>query len=122
MLLKPVMARILPAMMVAIPLLGSAGGTLAESGDTSHVRVLAASCAACHGTDGNSVGGTPVLAGLDRSHFILQMQSFREGTRTSSVMHHHAKGLTPQEIEALADHFGVQPRVTARAPLPLGER
>lgn len=122
MLLKPVMSRALPSMMVAVSVLGCAAGASAESGDTPHLRVLAASCAACHGTAGNSVGGTPVLAGLDRSHFILQMQSFREGTRTSSVMHHHARGVTPQEIEALADHFAVQPRVTARAPLPLGER
>lgn len=86
-----------------------------------HLRVLAASCAACHGMAGNSVGGTPVLAGLDRSHFILQMQSFRDGSRSSSVMHHHAKGLTPQEIEQLADHFAAQRRSAAAAPLPLGE-
>ncbi|MCX7627792.1 MAG: c-type cytochrome [Methylophilaceae bacterium] len=89
------------------------------SGD-DHVRVLAASCAACHGTAGNSVGGTPKLAGLDRSHFILQMQSFRDGSRPSSVMHHHAKGLTLQEIEQLADHFATQPRLAGQAPRPLG--
>lgn len=38
-----------------------------------HARILAAPCAACHGTNGKSVGGTPVLAGADRAHFILQM-------------------------------------------------
>lgn len=86
----------------------------------SHLRVLASSCAACHGSNGNSAGGTPVLAGLDRSHFILQMQSFRDGSRNSSVMHHHAKGLTPQEIEQLADHFAVQQRAASNAPMPLG--
>lgn len=86
----------------------------------SHIQVLAASCAACHGMNGNSVGGTPVLAGLDRSHFIQQMQSFREGSRASSVMHHHAKGLTMEEIEHLADYFAAQPRSAGSSPMPLG--
>jgi cytochrome subunit of sulfide dehydrogenase len=85
-----------------------------------HLRVLAASCAACHGADGNSIGGTPVLAGLDRTQFITQMQAFRNGALASTVMHHHAKGLTPQEIEQLADYFSAQPRKAASSPMPLG--
>lgn len=93
----------------------------AQAADTgSHVLVLAASCAACHGMNGNSVGGTPVLAGLDRSYFIRQMQSFRDGSRSSTVMHHHAQGLTPLEIEQLADYFFTQPRSQAISPLPPG--
>lgn len=86
-----------------------------------HLRVLAASCAACHGSDGNSVGGTPVLAGLDRSHFVSQMQAFRSGERAATVMHRHAKGLTEAEIEHLADFFAAQPRNPASSPVPLGE-
>jgi cytochrome c553 len=85
----------------------------------SHLRVLAASCAACHGDNGNSASGMPVLAGLDRTHFATQMRVFRSGARPSTVMHHHAKGLTEDEIEQLADHFAVQPRKAARAPMPL---
>lgn len=85
-----------------------------------HLRVLAASCAACHGTNGNSVGGTPVLAGLDAAHFKLQMKSFRTGERASTVMHRHAKGLTEDEIDALATYFAAQPRMAATSPKPLG--
>lgn len=87
-----------------------------------HLRVLAASCSACHGAGGNSVGGTPVLAGLDRGHFLLQMSAFRDGSRSSTVMHHHAKGLNMQEIEQLADYFSAQPRVASNQPMPLGGR
>lgn len=90
------------------------------AGADAHIRTLAASCAACHGTDGNSVGGTPVLAGLERNHFVLQMQAFRSGARTSTVMHHHAQGLLPVEIEQLADYFAAQPRVAGSPPMPLG--
>ena len=91
----------------------------AAHADQQHTRTLAASCAACHGTEGNSIGGMPVLAGLERNHFVLQMQSFRNGARASTVMHHHAKGLSPEEIEALADYFSMQPRRPAAPPMSM---
>ena len=83
---------------------------------TPHIQTLAASCAACHGSQGNSVGGTSVLAGLDASHFVLQMMAFRNGSRSSTVMHRHAKGLTVEEINDLAVYFSQQKRVTALIP------
>lgn len=84
--------------------------------ESSHLRVLAASCAACHGTNGNSVSGTPVLAGLEKSYFVLQMQAFRSGERSATVMHRHAKGLTVDEIDQLATYFSQQKRVTSVLP------
>jgi cytochrome c553 len=81
-----------------------------------HIQTLAASCAACHGSQGNSVGGTSVLAGLDVSHFVLQMMAFKNGSRSSTVMHRHAKGLTVEEINDLAVYFAQQKRVTALTP------
>lgn len=81
-----------------------------------HLRVLAASCAACHGTNGNSVGGTPVLAGLAPGYFISQMKAFRSGEPASTVMHRHAKGLTEAEIHLLADYFAAQPRFSVAPP------
>ena len=76
----------------------------------THARNLAASCAACHGTNGNSVGGTPVLAGLDKALFVKQMKDFKTGARTATVMHQHAKGYTDEEIDKLADFFSAQKR------------
>lgn len=99
-------------------LLGLLAIPAAQAGD-NHIRTLAASCAACHGSNGNSVGGTPVLASLDRAYFVTQMQAFRVMERTSTVMHHHAKGLTEEEIGLLAGYFSAQPRTAASAPLPL---
>jgi cytochrome c553 len=75
-------------------------------------RGLAAPCAACHGTNGNSVGGTDVLAGMDRALFIKQMKDFKSGARPATVMHQHARGYTDEEIEKLADFFSSQSRVT----------
>jgi cytochrome subunit of sulfide dehydrogenase len=78
---------------------------------------LAASCAACHGHQGNSLGGTPTLAALNKEYFIQRMQGFKNGSVSSTVMHHHAKGLTDDEITNLAAYFAALPRHTpARAP------
>ena len=92
--------------------------------ENTHIRTLAASCAACHGTfgnaaasgnaaGGNSVGSLPELAGLDASYFAAQMNAFKNGERASTVMHHHAKGLHADEIDLLALYFSQQKRVTA---------
>lgn len=78
-----------------------------------HARVLAASCAACHGTNGNAVTGSnenrnAILAGRDVTEFITKMLGFKDGSREATVMHHHAKGLTEVEIRQLAEYFSKQ--------------
>ncbi len=71
-------------------------------------RNMASSCAACHGTNGKSVGGAPVLAGLDKTYFIAQMKDFKSGARPATVMNKHAKGYSDAEIEQLASFFAAQ--------------
>ena len=92
------------------------------AGDTKnavniHIRSLAASCAACHGTHGNSHSTTPVLAGLDATYFSSQMLAFKNGGRSSTVMHHHAKGLTDHEITLLSHYFAEQKRISTASPV-----
>ena len=82
----------------------------AQAGVDKHARNLAASCAACHGTNGHSAGGTPVLAGMDKALFIGSMTDFKSGARPATVMHQHAKGYTEEEFSLLADFFAVQKR------------
>lgn len=73
------------------------------------VRALAANCAACHGTNGNSVGGAvPGLAGANKEYFVAQMKAFKEGKREATVMHQIAKGYSDAEIAAIADFFAAQ--------------
>jgi sulfide dehydrogenase cytochrome subunit len=84
--------------------------------NSTHIRTLAASCAACHGTNGNSAGITPTLAGLDDGYFITQMLAFKDGSRPATVMHRHAKGLNIDEINLLANYFATQKRVTSHPP------
>ena len=88
----------------------------------THIRQLAASCAACHGTQGNSVvaqgdsGANAVLASMNSAEFTEKMFGFRDGSRKATVMHHHAKGLTVDEINQLSVHFSQQKRIN-KTPL-----
>lgn len=84
-----------------------------------HTRSLAASCVICHGSGGNKGDGTKIsgLAGMDASDFVSAIQAYKDGKRPSSVMHHHAKGLTTQEVNALAAYFAAQtPRPSGALP------
>lgn len=82
----------------------------AQAASDATTQQMAASCFTCHGTYGQSQGGTPSLAGIDRQHFIRQMQDFKSGARPATVMHRHAKGYSDTEIEKLAEYFAAQRR------------
>lgn len=108
------------------PIIGQADGVFAFSPEqATHVRTLAASCAACHGTQGNAMvkeGGNiseennPVLAGRTREDLLSKLLGFRDGTRKATIMHQHSRGLSLEEIDMLATHFSTQIRVI-RPPL-----
>lgn len=73
------------------------------------VRSLAANCAACHGTNGNSAGGAiPGLAGMNKDYFVNQLKAFKEGKREATIMQQIAKGYTDMEVAALGDYFSAQ--------------
>jgi cytochrome c553 len=83
----------------------------ATAQDSPAARSLAATCAACHGTDGRSVTQEVVgLAGLPRDHVVAQMRAFRDGSRPATVMHQIAKGYSDQQIELIADYFARRPK------------
>lgn len=68
-------------------------------------RGWAASCAACHGTDGRSTGAVPPLAGRPKADLLRAMQDFKSDKRSATIMHQHAKGYTDAELERIADYF-----------------
>lgn len=94
-----------------------AGSQGAPTPDTAPlpVRSLAASCGACHGTDGHAVDGQSMvaLAGLPREVLAAQLRAFRDGTRDATVMHQIARGYNDAQIDTLAAYFASRP---ARRP------
>jgi sulfide dehydrogenase cytochrome subunit len=79
--------------------------------DSPAARGLAATCAACHGTDGRSATKEVVsLAGLPREQIGSQMRAFRDGSRAGTIMPQIAKGYSDQQVDLLADYFSRKPR------------
>jgi cytochrome subunit of sulfide dehydrogenase len=71
-------------------------------------RSMAASCSACHGTNGNAAPGMVALAGYDKPSMIKAMADFKSGARPATLMHQLAKGYSEQQIEAIASYFAAQ--------------
>lgn len=73
-------------------------------------ELLAVSCAACHGTDGSSIGAaTPTIASLSPEYFVDSMIAYKTETRPSTVMGRIAKGYSDAEIDKLAEYFEGKP-------------
>jgi cytochrome c553 len=101
----PAPAPATPAAAPAPPAPAFANSNLTPHG----VRSMAATCAACHGTNGASAGGAiPGLAGTNKEYFVNQMAAFKQGKREATIMHQLAKGYSDAEIAALGDFFAAQ--------------
>ncbi|MDB5966606.1 MAG: cytochrome [Polaromonas sp.] len=98
----------LALLLVSLSPLAKAQGTGGQ--EALYTRSLAASCANCHGTDGRAVPGSTVgsLAGLDKAYTMAQMNAFKTGARTATVMHQISKGFNDAQIDALAGYFAAQ--------------
>lgn len=68
--------------------------------------VMAHSCAACHGTNGQ-LGDEffKPLAGMPVQQFVRTMTDFREGQRPATLMGHVARGFTDADLQAMGEFF-----------------
>lgn len=87
------------------------------------LRTLAATCAACHGTEGRALPDSPVpgLAGLPAGALRQALLAFKSGARPGTVMPQLAKGYEDAQLAALADYFAAlapEPDRPAAPPAP----
>lgn len=90
-------------------------------------RAVEASCATCHGADGNSPDPQyPKLAGQSRAYLYSQLLAFKRGARSSQVMSGIVASLSDAQMGDAADFFSRQPRtadtVKDRRLAAIGER
>lgn len=92
--------------MVWVPLLLAAMVASAQPVIDRQARVWAASCAACHGTDGRAQVAAVPLAGRDAELTYRALIELKTGQRpAATVMHQHAKGYTDDELKRIAAFF-----------------
>ena len=73
------------------------------------IKDKVATCAACHGEDGNNDNPMyPVLAGQSARYIFLQLRDFKAGRRHDPVMEPMAKPLSPEDMLALGEYFSTQ--------------
>ena len=95
---------------LAVALWAAAGGANAQETQSLPARSLAATCAACHGTQGRAIDGAavPGLAGMPSGYLREQMKGFKSGARQATLMSQIAKGYSDGQIEQLAAYFAAQ--------------
>lgn len=73
--------------------------------DALQVRSLAASCSACHGTNGVAEAGMESLAGKPKDDLLKKMLDYKSGKKPATLMHQLSKGYTDEELDQLAGYF-----------------
>ncbi|WP_424859588.1 c-type cytochrome [Tepidimonas sp. HKU77] len=81
--------------------------TLAHA-QVDQVRVWAAACANCHGTDGRAEPGMEALAGKNADDMTKTLLDFKAGRKPATIMHQISKGYTDDELRAIAAYFAAQ--------------
>jgi sulfide dehydrogenase cytochrome subunit len=82
-------------------------GTAMARGD---IEILARTCNSCHGVGGVSAGASmPSIGGLPNDYLRKIMKQWKYDERSAITMNRIVKGLSDDEIDALAAYFARQP-------------
>lgn len=96
----------LAALILLSPLMGM---PLAAKADPNLARNLAATCANCHGTNGQARGDMKPIAGMSADKMLAMLEDYRSGNQPATIMHQIVKGYTPEQLRLIAGYFAAQP-------------
>jgi cytochrome subunit of sulfide dehydrogenase len=82
--------------------------SIATAFAASEPPVGATSCSGCHPANAGVQSPVPPLAGKTAAEIVAQMQAFRAGQRSATVMDRIAKGFSDAEVEAIAVWYAQQ--------------
>jgi sulfide dehydrogenase cytochrome subunit len=92
----------------AAALLLAAAALPAAAQDMTLARNLAATCANCHGTNGNARGDMKPLAGVSADKIVAMFADYKSGNQPATIMHQIAKGYTDDQVKLIAAFFAAQ--------------
>ncbi|WMP16267.1 c-type cytochrome [Thiothrix lacustris] len=109
--MKKVLMLVLTGLAVSV-----AASAWAEGGNAEAGKTKSATCAACHGADGNSTNPEwPKLAGQHPSYILKQLMNFKNDERVNPSMTPMAKPLSDADMADLAAYFSSQTRKLGEA-------
>jgi cytochrome c553 len=93
--------------LLTVSLIVSLGffGAAQAGGDAQAGKAKSASCAGCHGANGEGNGPNPALAGAKEAQFVGAMKDYKSGKRANPVMKTFAAQLSDQEVANLAAYY-----------------
>lgn len=119
--MKKVLMLVLSGLAVSI-----AASAWAEAGNPEAGKTKSASCAACHGADGNSVNPEwPKLAGQHSDYLLKQLMNYKNDERVNPSMSPMAKPLSDQDMADLAAYYSsqvIKPGEADQSKVTLGEQ
>jgi cytochrome c553 len=119
--MKKVLMLVLTGLAVSV-----AASAWAEGGNAEAGKTKSATCAACHGADGNSVNPEwPKLAGQHPGYILKQLMNFKNDVRVNPSMTPMAKPLSDADMADLAAYFSSQVKKLGEADqtkVALGEQ
>lgn len=89
-------------------LMASLAAPPAHAQDANLARNLVATCANCHGTNGNARGEMKPLAGMPADKMLAMLADFRNGNQPATIMHQISKGYTEEQVKLIAAYFAAQ--------------
>ena len=92
-----------------VVLAAESAATNAYVGNADQGKGKSATCAACHGADGNSPAADyPKLAGQHTTYLESSLKAYRDGSRANAIMAGMAAPLSDEDIADLAAYFSTQ--------------
>ena len=94
--------------LAGVALAATVWASSAAQANELQVKVWAAACATCHGTNGNSVGAMVRLAGADAKATLESLLAHKRGERKGTIMHQIARGYSDEQLAQIANYFAAQ--------------
>lgn len=102
---------------IALTLLISLVGAANAAGNAEAGKTKAATCAACHGVNGNApVAMYPKLAGQHSDYIVKQLKDFKSGARKDPIMMGMVMGLSEADMADIAAYYQSLPVTEGSTP------
>ncbi len=80
-------------------------GTAQAAGNAAAGKAKAATCAMCHGADGQGTQIAPKLAGMDPAKFVQALEDLKSGKLSNPMMTPQAAPLNTEDMQNLAAYY-----------------